>query len=107
MLLALGANKLGSRFGLVPGARSFNWAYLFLRLGEWACVPIFLNPISCSPALGYDERVEGLYRFLNRVRLPRVCLGLGWLGLCRCHMSCDDDDFSVFAPTSSTSFSFF
>ena len=41
MLLALGANKLGSRFGLVIGARVFRWAYLFFGLGEWACAPIF------------------------------------------------------------------
>ena len=67
----------------------------------------FLNPISCPPALGYDERVQGLYRFLNWVRLPRVCSGLVWLGLCRRHMSCDNDDFSVFKPPFSTSFSFF
>ena len=67
----------------------------------------FLNPISFPPALVYGERAQGLYRFLNRVRLPRVCSGLGWLGLCRRHMSCDNDDFSVFAPTSSSSFSCF
>ena len=67
----------------------------------------FLNPISCPLALGYGERVKGLYRFLNRVRLPCVCSGLVWLGLCRRYMSCDNDDFSVFAPTSSISFSFF
>ena len=41
MLLAPGANELGSRFRLVPGARAFHWAYLFLGLGEWACAPIF------------------------------------------------------------------
>ena len=59
------------------------------------------------PALVYDERVQGLYRFLNRIRLPRVCSRLVWLGLCRRHMSCDNNDFSVFAPISSSSFSFF
>ena len=41
MLLALGANKLGSRFVPVPGARAFHWAYLFLGLGEWVFAPIF------------------------------------------------------------------
>ena len=41
MLLALGANKLGSRFGPVSGAREFHWAYLFLGLSEWVCAPIF------------------------------------------------------------------
>ena len=53
----------------------FPWAW---RVGLRA---YFLNPISCPPALGYRERVQGLYRFLNRVRLPRVCSGLVWLGL--------------------------
>ena len=77
----------------------------------WALVggpsPLFLNPISCPPAFAYRECAQGLYRFLNRVRLPRVCLGLTWLGLSRRHMSCDNDDLSVFAPISSSSFNFF
>ena len=107
MLLALGANKMGSRFGPVPRARVFYWAYLFLGLSEWACVPI-LKPYQLPPsALGYGERVQGLYCFLNRVRLPHVCSRLAWLGLCHRHMSGDNDDFSVFTPTSSTSFNFF
>ena len=79
----------------------FPWAW---RVGLRA---YFLNLISCPSALVYGERVQGLYCFLNRVQLPRVCSGLGWLGLCRRHMSCDNDDFSVFAPTSSSFFSFF
>ena len=36
----------------------------------------FLNSISCPPALGYSERGQGLYRFWDRVRLPRGCSGL-------------------------------
>ena len=36
----------------------------------------FLNPISCPPALGYNEREQGLYRFLDRVRFPHGCSGL-------------------------------
>ena len=91
-----GARGSGISLGL-----PFPWAW---RVGLRA---YFLNPISSPPALGYGERVQGLYRFLNRVRLSRVCLGLVWLGLCRRHMSCDNDDFSVFAPTSSSSFNFF
>ena len=87
-------------FGVSLGL-PFPWAW---RVGLRA---YFLNPISCPPALVYGESVQGLYRFLNRVRPPRVCLGLGWLGLCRRHMSCDNDDFSVFVLTSSSSFSFF
>ena len=79
----------------------FPWSW---RMGLRA---YFLNPINYLPALVYGERVQGLYHFLNRVRPPRVCSGLGWLGLCRRHMSCDNDDFSVFAPTSSSYFSFF
>ena len=67
----------------------------------------FLNPISCPPALGYGERGQGLYHFLNRVRLPRGSSGLVWLGLCRCQPSYDNDDFSNFVLTSSSSFSFF
>ena len=67
----------------------------------------FLNSISCPPALGYGECGQGLYRFLNRMRLPRCCSGLVWLGLCRRQMSCGNDDFSTFALISSSSFSFF
>ena len=66
----------------------------------------FLNSISCPPALGYDERGQGLYRFLNRLRLPHGSSGLVWLGLCRRQTSCDNDDFSTFAFISSSSFSF-
>ena len=91
-----GARGSGVSLGL-----PFPWAW---RVGLRA---YFLNPISCPPALVYNEHVQGLYRFLNRVRIARVCPGLGWLGLCRRHMSCDNDDFSVFASTSSSSFSFF
>ena len=67
----------------------------------------FLNPISCPPALGYGERGQGLYRFLNRVQLPRGRSRLVWLGLCRRQLSHDNDDFSTFGLASSSSFSFF
>ena len=67
----------------------------------------FLNPISCPPALGYGERGQGLYRFLNRVRLPRVRSELVWLGLCRRQMSCGTNDLSTFELISSSSFNFF
>ena len=43
----------------------------------------FLNPINFPPALGYDKHGQGLYRFLNRVLLPRGRSNLVWLGLCR------------------------
>ena len=49
MLLALGANKLGFLFGLVPGPRGFHWACLFLRLGEWDFAPIF-KPYQLPPS---------------------------------------------------------
>ena len=39
--------------------------------------------------------------------ISRVSSGLDQLGLCRRHMSCDNDDFSIFALISSNSFSFF
>ena len=41
------------------------------------------------------------------MRLPRGRSGLVWLGLCRRQPSYDNDDFSTFALTSSSSFSFF
>ena len=31
---------------------------------------LFLNPISCPPALGYGECGQGLYRFLDQARYP-------------------------------------
>ena len=86
--------------GILLGLPS-PWAW---QVGLCAYV---LNPISCPPALVYGERVQGLYRFLNRVRPPRVFSGLGWLGLCYRHMSCNNDDFSILLPTSSSSFGFF
>ena len=49
MLLALREIKLGSRLRPVPGARAFHWAYLFLGLDEWACVPIF-KPYQLPPS---------------------------------------------------------
>ena len=67
----------------------------------------FLNPISYPPTLGYDERGQGLYRFLNRVRFPHGCSRLVWLGLYRRQPSYDNDDFPTFALTSSSSFNFF
>ena len=92
---------VGAKGSSVSLGLHFPWAW---RVGLRA---YFSNPISCPPALVYDERVQGLYHFLNRVQLPRVCSRLGWLGLCRRHMSYDNDDFSVFMPTPSSSFSFF
>ena len=51
MLLALGANEMGSLFGPVPGARAFHWVFLYifflgllLGLGEWACTRLFFKP---------------------------------------------------------------
>ena len=38
---------------------------LRLRLGKVGLRANFLNPISCPPALGYGERGQGLYRFLD------------------------------------------
>ena len=78
-----------------------SWAW---RVGLCA---YFLNPISCPPTLGYGESGQGLYRFSNRVRLPRVRSGLVWLGFCRHQTSCGTNDFSTFALISSSSFSFF
>ena len=78
-----------------------SWAW---GVGLWA---YFLNPISCPPTLGYGERGQGLYRFSNRVRLPRVRSGLVWLGLCRHQTSCGTNDFSTFALISSSSLGFF
>ena len=49
MLLALGADKLGSNFRPVLGAWAFHWAYLFFGLGEWACAPIF-KPYQLPPS---------------------------------------------------------
>ena len=56
MLLALRENDLGFRFGLVPGARASNWAYLFFGLGEWACAPIFqtLSDMDSSDVVSSD-----------------------------------------------------
>ena len=83
---------------------SFNPASWAWEVGLRA---YFLNPISCPPALGYGERGQGLYRFSNRVRLPRVRLGLILLGLCCHQMSCGTNDFLTFALISSSSFNFF
>ena len=80
---------------------STSWA------GEVGLRAYFLNPINCPPALGYDERGQVLYHFSNRVRLPRVRLGLVWSGLCRRQSSCSTNDFSTFVFISSSSFSFF
>ena len=95
MLLAFRANELGFCFGLVPRA----WAF---QLRAY-----FLNPISYPPALGYGERGQGLYRFLNWVLLPRGRSGLVWLGLCHRQPCYGNDGFSTFAFTSSSSFNFF
>ena len=100
----LGLHQKPSRFIEPAYDSSFNPAFRTWGLGLCA---YFLNPISYPPALGYDKRGQGLYRFLNRVRLPRGCSGLVWLGFCRRQMSCGNDDFSTFALISSSSFSFF
>ena len=100
----LGLRQESGRFTGLAYKSSFNPASWTWGVGLCA---YFLNPISCPPALGYGERGQGLYRFLNRVRLPRGRSGLVWLGLCRRQMSCGNDDFSTFALISSSSFSFF
>ena len=43
---------------------------LRLGLGRVGLHAYFLNPINCPPALGYDERRQGLYRFLDQARYP-------------------------------------
>ena len=84
---------------------------IFFNLAPWTwgvgLRAYFLNPISCPPSLGYDERGQGLYRFLNRVRLPRGRSKMVWLGLCHRQMFCDNDDFSTFTLISSNTLCFF
>ena len=46
-----------------------SWAW------ESGPAPLFLNLISCPPALGYGEHGQGLYRFLDQVRYPHGHLG--------------------------------
>ena len=102
----LGRMTWASVLGRYRGPGRLTGPILSLGLASGAA-RLFLNPISCPPALVYGERLQGLHRFLDWMRLPRVCSGLVWLGLCRRHMSCVNDDFSVFVPISSNSFSFF
>ena len=104
--MALGENKLGSRLGRYQELGHFPEPAYFLGLVRGP-TRLFLNPISCPPALGYGERGQGLFRFLNKVRLPCGHSGLGWLGLCRRQTSCDNDDFSTFELIFSSSFSSF
>ena len=100
----LGLRQEPSRFTRPAYKSSFNPTSWIWGVGLRA---YFLNPFSCPLALGYGEHGQGLYRFLNRVRLPRGCSGLVWLGLCHRQMSCGNDDFSTSALISSSSFSFF
>ena len=100
----LGLRKEPSRFTRPAYKSSFNPASWTRGVGLRA---YFLNPISCPSALGYDEHGQGLYHFLNRVRLPHGRSELVQLWLCRRQMSCGNDDFSSFALISSSSFSFF
>ena len=48
---------------------------LHLGLGRVGLCAYFLNPISYPPALGYGERGQGLYRFLDQARYPYDYLG--------------------------------
>ena len=106
-------DELGSRFGPTPGSGPFTRpAYkYFFNPASWTwgvgLRAYFLNPISCPPALGYVEYGQGLYHFLNRVRLPLGRSGLVWLRLCHRQTSCDNDDFSTFVLISCSSFGFF
>ena len=102
--LVLGLRQEPGRFTRPAYKSYFNHASWTWGVGLHT---YFLNPINCPPTLGYGERGQGLYRFLNRVQLPRGCSGLVWLGLCLRQMSCGNDDFSTFALISSSSFSFF
>ena len=102
--LVLGLRQELGRFTRPAYKSSFNPVSWNWGVGLHA---YFLNPISCPPALGYGERGQGLYRFLNRVRLPCSRSRLVWLGLCCHRMFCGNDDFSSLALISSSSFSFF
>ena len=89
-----------------PGV-SLSLRTFFLGLVSGFARLFFLTLSVAPPALGYGEHEQGLYHFLNQVRLPRGLSGLVWLGLCRRQPSYDNDEFSTFALTSSSSFSFF
>ena len=105
MLLALGANELGSLFEPMPGPRAFHWAYLFLGLGEWACAPIF-KPYQLPPSPCVRRACARAVSFLESDVTSMCLLRAGLVRACCRHMSCDNDDFSVFVPISSSSFSF-
>ena len=65
MLSAFGSSELGFRFGLVPGAWVFHWAYFFFGPGEWACAPFFQTPLVapqplCTVHLGKGYNVSGV-----------------------------------------------
>ena len=64
----LGLYQEPGRFAELAHKSSFKPASWAWGVGLHA---YFLNPISCPPALGYGEHGQGLYRFSNRVRLPR------------------------------------
>ena len=102
----LGRTNWAPVLGLYQGPGRFNELTFFLGLVSGPG-RLFFKPYQLPPALGYDERGQGLYRFLNRVRLPRGRSGLVWLRLCRHQPSYDNDDSSTFVLTSSSSFSFF
>ena len=63
----LGMRQEPGRFTRPAYKSSLNPASWIWGVGMRA---YFLNPINCPPAFGYDERGQGLYHFLNRVRLP-------------------------------------
>ena len=109
----LGWMKWATVLGVLqePGRFTGSAYKSFFNLASWTwgvgLHAYFLNTIRCPLSLGYGERGQGQYRFLNRVRLPRGRSKLVWLGLCRRQMSCGNDDFSTFALIFSSSFSFF
>ena len=102
----LGLTNWAPVLGRCQGLGCFNELTFFLVLVSGPA-RLFFKPYQLPPALSYGERGQGLYCFLNRVRIPRGHSGLVWLGLCRRQPSYDTDDFSTFALISSSSFSFF
>ena len=102
----LGQTNWAPVLGRCQGPGRFNKLTSFLGLVSGPTC-LFFKPYQLAPALGYGERGQRLHRFLNRMRLPRGRSWLVWLGLCRRQLSYDNDDFSTFALTSSSFFSFF
>ena len=102
----LGRTNWASFLGRHQGPERFTGLAFSLGFGEWAFT-LISKPYQLPPSLCIRMACARAVSFLESDATSICLLRAGLVKVNRCHMSCDNDDLSIFEPISSSSYGFF